>query len=90
MRPVIRELIVGGIVQLCALLFATTILDMGEWALATSRISAAFWVGVIIVLARCRNSLTRGDRRYLRYGLVPMLAVGIPFTLAIWAHRVTL
>jgi hypothetical protein len=90
MRPISRDLLIGAAVQLCALIFAAMILDMGEWALATCRISAAFWVGVIIVLVRRHNSLTAGDHRFLRYGLLPLLVVGIPVTLSIWAHRGTI
>ena len=87
MRPISRDLLIGGAVQLAALIFAGLILDMGEWALATCRISAAFWVGVVIVLVRRHNVLTRGDHRFLRYGLLPLLLIGIPITLTIWGYR---
>jgi hypothetical protein len=87
MRPISRDLLIGGLVQIAALVFAGMILDEGGWALATCRISAAFWVGVIIVLVRRHNALTRGDHRFLRYGLLPLLVAGIPITLTIWAYR---
>ncbi len=86
-RPISRDLLIGGLVQTAALVFAGMILDEGEWASATCRISAAFWVGVIVVLVRRHNALTRGDHRFLRYGLLPLLVAGIPITLTIWAYR---
>ncbi len=86
-RPVSRDLLIAGAVQLAFFIFAGLILDMGTWALAAERISAAYWVGVIIVLVRRSNTLTRGDHLFLRYGLVPLLVVGIPITLTIWARR---
>lgn len=87
MRPITRDLAVGGLIQFFALLFAACILDMGGWATATADISVGFWVGVVIVILRRHNSLTEGDHTFLRFGLVPLLIVGIPITLGIWAYR---
>ena len=87
LQPISRDLLIGGLAQFAALVFAGLTLDMGEWQLATCRISAAFWMGVIIVLVRRHNSLTRGDHRFLRYGLLPLLVIGIPITLTIWQRR---
>ena len=88
MRRVSRDLVVARAVQFfAAFLFAMCILDMGAWTLATERLSAAYWVGVIVVLVRRSNSLTPGDHVFLRFGLVPVLTAGIPITFAIWSHR---
>lgn len=87
MRPSSRDLLIAGAVQFLALLFAASILDMGQWAQATGDISVGYWVGIAIVIVRRSNSLTAGDHVYVRFGLVPLLMVGVPVTLGIWAYR---
>jgi hypothetical protein len=87
MHPIYRDLAVAGLVQFFALLLASTMLDQGEWMLATCRLSTAFWFGVIIILLRRHNSLTSGDHRYLTRGLLWLLLIGIPVTLVIWGVR---
>ena len=88
-RPELRSLLIGGGVQLLCLVLATTCLDEGELVLrATARLSAAYWCGVVVVLVRRAHALTVGDHRYFRYGLLPILVVGVPITNAICLYRI--
>jgi hypothetical protein len=83
--PELRSLLIGGGVQLISVILAASCLDEGELVLnATCRVSAAYWCGVILVMVRRANRLTKGDHRYFRFGLMPLLLVGVPLTNAIW------
>ena len=39
------------------------------------------------MLARRADALTAGDHRYFRFGLIPLIVIGVPITLAVWSHR---
>ena len=84
MRPVYRDLIIGGAVQFLALVIAALALDLGEFASATMDLSIAYWVGVILILGRRSKSPTRGDRFFIRLGLIPILVIGIPIFFGVW------
>ncbi|HET6248675.1 MAG TPA: hypothetical protein VFE47_13315 [Tepidisphaeraceae bacterium] len=87
MRPVFRDLVIGGIVQVLALVSAAMILDLGQFATATADLSAAYWLGVILILWRRSNSLTAADRLFIRLGLIPILVIGIPIFLRVWTAK---
>jgi hypothetical protein len=80
-------LIVAIVVQFLALLFGAITPDMGQTLLALQRVSIEYWLGVAIILLRRHNSMTRGDHTFLRFGLVPLLLLGTPASLFIWAYR---
>ena len=86
-RPVYRDLLIAGAVQLLALLLSASILDMGGFASATTALSAVYWVGVFFILSRRSGALTRGDHLFIRFGLIPILAVGIPVLLHVWMMK---
>ena len=49
---------------------------MGNHARACAGASLAFWLGVLFILIRRRESLTRGDLAYIRWGLLPIGILG--------------
>lgn len=64
--------------QLCFTLLSLLILDGGIVAYVFVRASIAYWVGVLLIVARRRDCLTRTDLMYLKYGLVVALAISFP------------
>jgi hypothetical protein len=62
-------------------------MDLGQFMAATVYLSVGFWASVLIVVARSRKGLTRGDRLFIRYGLLPILILGIPAFFFVWDHK---
>ncbi len=52
MRPFYRDLAFGLAVQVFALFFAASILDMGQFGTATMYLSTAYWAGVVLIWVR--------------------------------------
>ncbi len=63
--------------QLCLTVLTLLVLDGGELANVFVRASMAFWAGVLLIIARRKNALTRTDLIYLKYGLPVALAVSL-------------
>ena len=70
--------------QLFWTVLSSLILDGGFAAIVFVRVSVAYWLGVLWVVARRRDSLTSSDRFYLRYGP----AIGFMMSLPISAQLV--
>ena len=66
--------------QLCWTMFSFLILDGGFVAFVFVRLSVAYWAGVLLMIARRRNSLTPTDQFYLKYGLVIAFAISLPIS----------
>jgi hypothetical protein len=64
--------------QLCLTVLTLLVLDGGDLANVFVRASMAYWAGVLLIIARRRNSLTRTDLMYLKYGLLVALAISLP------------
>lgn len=64
--------------QLCLTVLTLLVLDGGDLANVFVRASMAYWAGVLLIIARRRNSLTRTDLMYLKYGLIVALAISLP------------
>jgi len=73
-RPAIKVALVG---QLISLLFLMTILDGGQTFRAATCGMAGFWIGVAIVMMRRPRSPSALDLLFVRWGFLPMLALGI-------------
>jgi hypothetical protein len=69
------------------LFFADLILDLGQFMQATRDLSPAYWFGVVLILLRRSNTLTPGDRLFMRFGLIPILVIGIPILLYVWSVK---
>jgi hypothetical protein len=82
-----RDLLVALTEQTGALLLASMMLDEGQFANATARISIAFWIGVFIIIARRSSTLTKGDHLFIRHGLLLLLLLGLPSAFTVWAIR---
>jgi hypothetical protein len=80
------SLSIGVAVQIVGVWQAAICMDAGETYAVTLRLWAAYLVGVVIVLVRRFNTLTKGDHWYLRIGLIPILVVGTPIALLLWEH----
>ncbi len=76
--------IIAIAVQLISLFIAALVLDMGETLSAVIYLSDAYWIGVGIVYWRRRGWLTAGDHFYLRFGLIPIIVVGVPLFQYVW------
>jgi hypothetical protein len=79
-RPLLRALLL----QFLLLAFCTRILDGGVIFDACAKSSAAFWAGVIVILVRRPKNPTRGDLIYVRWGLLPIVTVGVYGFLTVW------
>ncbi len=86
-RPsIVRSLVIGLAVLTVALLLGESTMDEGQIGSITKRLSAAYLVGVILILVRRPRSLTVADHWFVRLGLLPILVVSTPIALALWAH----
>ena len=63
--------------QLCLTLLTLLVLDGGDLANVFVRASMAYWAGVLLIIARRKDSLTRTDLMYLKYGLTVVLVVSL-------------
>lgn len=86
-RSFLPDLITAAVAQAVAFLLAAIQLDMGQWMSATIYLSFGFWLGACVVLVRRGSALTRWDRLYLRYGLAPIIVVGVPVFLYVWSLK---
>jgi hypothetical protein len=82
-----RDLTLALVVQGFAVLLAASSLDMGQLMLATAGTSIAYWVGVMLVILRRSKTLTEGDHLFIRFGLIPILVIGIPAFFCVWAFK---
>lgn len=63
--------------QLCLTLLTLLVLDGGDLANVFVRASMAYWAGGLLIIARRKDSLTRTDFLYLKYGLPVALAISL-------------
>jgi hypothetical protein len=82
-----RSIMWGFVVQGLALAFSMTILDGGYVFNATTALSVVFWSFCIVILLRRYHCLTPGDKRFIAFGLIPILVVGVPAFIIVWRVR---
>ena len=87
MRAMYRDLAMGASVQLLAFCFAASVLDLGRFASATIDLSIAYWFGVLLILLRRSKSLSAVDHLFIRFRLIPILAIGVPVLLRVWIAK---
>ncbi len=68
---------VALLLQVLATLFLLMLLDGGTLAKAGGAAMLGFWVGVAVIMLRRPNAPRAMDLLYVRWGYLPMLAVGI-------------
>ena len=71
---------------LTILLFAG-LLDGGVHLRACCFAYLGYSAGALLVLAKRRKALTKGDRLYLKWGWVPIIVIGIPLFVRIWKAK---
>ena len=64
--------------------FSQLILDTGEFLSAVIYSSIAFWIGVVLVVVRRPLAPTRGDLYFIRWGIIPIVAMGVAVFTCVW------
>jgi hypothetical protein len=87
LAPYFRPLLWAFVFQVLLLAFYCTVLDLGQHARACSYASGVFWLGVLLILVRRRESPTRGDLAFIRWALLPIGILGSETFLLVWQMR---
>ena len=69
-KPLVRlkdSLIIGAIIDLMLLLFASFIIDTVVVFLIVFCLVVGHWIGTIVIITRRKHSLTRYDRDFIRF-----------------------
>src|SRR5258708_5744982 len=83
--PRTRPLLRAFVQQLAWLFFlGTFILDEGVLHSAARAPSIGFWSGVMLVLIRRPHTPTRGDLLFIRWGLHPIMLIGLFVQIQVW------
>jgi hypothetical protein len=82
-----RPLLWAFAIQLLLAATCGTMLDFGQHARACAGASLAFWLGVLFIVIRRRESPTRGDVAYIRWGLLPIGILGTEAIMLAWRLR---
>lgn len=82
--PYTRPLLQAFCFQLGLVFFFSLLLDFHVRLQACCYSSVAFWLGTVLILIRRPRAPTRGDLAYIRWALLPIVAIGVPAFLHVW------
>ena len=82
-----RAIIQAIIFQVLLGMLAGMNLDLGQTKYAYMYCSIPFWIGVAMIMLRRKNLPTKGDIRFIAYGLIPIMLGGIPLFLYVWERK---
>jgi hypothetical protein len=83
----VRDMVIAMGMQLGAVVLSSCVLDEGQVFSATLYLSMAYWCGVVLILLRRKRRISRGDRTFIRYGLIPILIIGVPLFMHVWGLK---
>ena len=86
-HPYRRTLYLSAGVQVLLLLLSCTSLDFGEMFTAFAYAGVAYWIAVAMIVRRRPRGPTRGDRIFLRFGLVALSLFSLTVSPVVWMLR---